>query len=359
MAQLNLAAVTRRFGPVAAVDDLSLEVADGEFVALLGPSGCGKTTLLRLIAGFEQVDAGTIRIGGAVVSAPGTHVPAERRRVGIVFQSYALWPHMSVGRNVGYPLEVARVRGADYRGRVDRALKMVGLADYIDRRPAQLSGGQRQRVALARCLVMEPSLVLLDEPLANLDVHLRASMQDEFLRLHRSTGATRLYITHDQAEAMALADRVVVMDGGRMIQADAPRRLYHEPLTPMVASFIGEGSVVPCEVVGRPAGGTAWVRVLGADAAVRADGPGGTAVCLRPEDLGFAQPGEPALAARIRRAVYKGSHTSLDAVPKAADGVTLRLNITDQTTCREGDDVAIAIRGGWLIPRDDTPPPAR
>ena len=242
MAELTLGHVTKRFGDVTAVDDVTLDVRDGELVALLGPSGCGKTTILRLIAGFESVSAGEIRFDGELMSAVTRHVPPERRRVGIVFQSYALWPHMSVGANVGYPLRVARVSGEEYRSKVEAALETVGLTGLGSRRPADLSGGQRQRVALARCLVMEPSLVLLDEPLANLDVHLRAAMEEEFVDFHGKTGATMLYITHDQAEAMALADRVAVMDDGRLVQVADPHTLYEEPATTMVADFIGQGS---------------------------------------------------------------------------------------------------------------------
>ena len=263
MASLTLAGVTKRFGApgdgVTAVDRMDFAVADGEFVAVLGPSGCGKTTLLRLVAGFEALDDGRIALGEATVSAPGVHVPPERRPVGVVFQSYALWPHMTVKRTVGYPLEVRRIRGRDYDRRVAAALATVGLTGLDHRRPAELSGGQRQRVALARCLAMEPSVVLLDEPLANLDVHLRAALQDEFTAFHRATRATMLYITHDQAEAMALADRIVVMDAGRPVQVAPPATLYREPATPMVARFVGRGAVVPGSVLEPARGGACLV----------------------------------------------------------------------------------------------------
>ena len=278
MAELTLAHVAKRFGDVTAVDDVTLDVRDGELVALLGPSGCGKTTILRLIAGFESVSAGEIRFDGELVSAVTRHVPPERRRVGIVFQSYALWPHMSVGANVGYPLRVAKVSGEEYRSKVEAALETVGLTGLGSRRPADLSGGQRQRVALARCLVMEPSLVLLDEPLANLDVHLRAAMEEEFVDFHGKTGATMLYITHDQAEAMALADRVAVMDDGRLVQVADPHTLYEEPATTMVADFIGQGVVVPGLVTQADGHGSCevefWRRAPGA--ALRAATASGT-----------------------------------------------------------------------------------
>jgi iron(III) transport system ATP-binding protein len=195
MAGLTLETVSKDFGGAAAVDGVSLEMRDGEFLAVLGPSGCGKTTLLRLVAGFERVTSGTIRIGARAVSTPGGHVPPEERRVGVVFQSYALWPHMDVAGNIAYPLRVAGRARDDIDRRVAQALDTVGLSGLGARRPADLSGGQRQRVALARCLVMEPSVVLLDEPLANLDTHLRGAMQREFEDYHRRTGTTMVYIT--------------------------------------------------------------------------------------------------------------------------------------------------------------------
>jgi len=203
VARLILEHVVKAFGEHRALDDVSLEVEDGELIAILGPSGCGKTTLLRQVAGFDTLDAGRILIGDAVMSSTSEHVPPERRRIGIVFQSYALWPHMTVAENVAYGLTVAGVREPERSRRVDAALELVDLGGFAQRRPAQLSGGQRQRVALARCLVTEPSLVLLDEPLANLDVHLRAAMENEFARFHARTGTTMVYITHDQREAMA------------------------------------------------------------------------------------------------------------------------------------------------------------
>ncbi|MGL5117187.1 MAG: ABC transporter ATP-binding protein, partial [Beijerinckiaceae bacterium] len=235
MAGLKLEGVTRRFGAHRAVDGVSLDVKDGEFIAILGPSGCGKTTLLRLVAGFDPVDEGEIRIGDSLVSGGGRHLPPEERRVGIVFQSYALWPHMSVRENVEYALKVQRISRVVREKRVATALATVGLTELAGRKPALLSGGQRQRVALARCLAMEPALVLLDEPLANLDVHLRASMEEEFADFHKRTGTTMFYITHDQAEAMALADRIAVMDKGRLLQVAEPATLFRQPADATVA----------------------------------------------------------------------------------------------------------------------------
>ena len=354
MSSLTISGVTKRFGRTTAVDDVDIEVADGEFLAVLGPSGCGKTTLLRLIAGFEAVDGGRILFGGREMSAPGRHVPPEERRVGIVFQSYALWPHMTVARNVGYALEVAGVSGQAYRERVAAALASVDLADLGERRPAQLSGGQRQRVALARCLAMEPNVVLLDEPLANLDVHLRATMLDEFAAFHAKTRATMLYITHDQGEAMALADRIAVMDQGRVVQAADPRTLYREPATRMVGGFVGRGAVVPAEVTAC-AGGRADVRIAGATANLRCaphQGPGTASACLRPEDLALAPPGTPgALAGRIVRATFRGAVSELDVA--IDDGATvLRVDVAEPSAVAADQACAVTIRDGWVIPRD-------
>ena len=249
MAAVSLVRVTKRFGVATVVDEVSLDVAEGGFLALLGPSGCGKTTILRMIAGFETVNAGVIRLGGHAVSDAARHVPPEDRRVGIVFQSYALWPHMDVAANVAYPLRVRGVRGRALETAVEDALAAVELGGFGARRPADLSGGQRQRVALARCLAMGARLVLLDEPLANLDVHLRAAMEDAFRAFHARTGATMVYVTHDQAEAMTLASAVAVMSGGRIEQVAAPDRLWSEPATEMVAGFVGEGAVVAATVL--------------------------------------------------------------------------------------------------------------
>jgi iron(III) transport system ATP-binding protein len=355
MAGLTLQGVTKRFGTTTAVDAVDIRVADGEFLAVLGPSGCGKTTLLRLIAGFERLDGGMLAIGDTVVSGPRTFVPPERRRVGIVFQSYALWPHMTVEGNVGYPLRTARVKGGAYRARVEAALASVGLTGYGARRPAELSGGQRQRVALARCLVMEPSLMLLDEPLANLDVHLRASMEAEFAAFHAKTRATMVYITHDQSEAMALADRIAVMDGGRVVQLATPRTLYREPATPMVAGFIGRGALVPVSVETAEEGGrvrVAWERATAVVRAAPGQRPGPGLLCVRPEDLAVGEAGVPGI---VRRVVYKGGAT---AVEVDVGGVTLALSVPEGSVPHPGQALRIAVTDGWIVPAaaDDLTP---
>ena len=349
-AAVELGGVARRFGQRTALDDIDLTVAQGEFLALLGPSGCGKTTLLRLLAGFDAPDRGTIRIGGRLVAGPGTMVPAEDRGIGMVFQSYALWPHMTVRENVDYALRLRRLPAADRTRRADEALAAVGLTDRADARPETLSGGQRQRVALARCLAMAPALVLMDEPLANLDVHLRDALQAEFRRLHRQLGATVVYVTHDQAEAMALADRVAVMDHGRLQQVAPPRRLYAEPATGMVADFVGRGMVVPVEWRGGVGPGLCAADLWGHPVRLRAvDGQRtpSQAACLRAEALVL----DPAdgIPARIDRAVFEGAVTVLHCRPDADPGRLLRVAHRGAPP-EEGAAVRIRVEDGWLMP---------
>jgi iron(III) transport system ATP-binding protein len=355
VAGLTLRGIRKRFagGGAPAVDAVDLTVADGEFLAVLGPSGSGKSTLLRLVAGLETVDAGEIAIGARIVSAPGRHLPPEDRGVGMVFQSYALWPHMTVRRNVGFPLEVRGVRGAAYAGRVGAALATVGLAGLEERRPAQLSGGQRQRVALARCLVMDPAVVLLDEPLASLDPHLRSALQEEFTAFHRATGATLLYVTHDQGEAMALAHRIAVLDGGRLVQVAPARDLYREPATPMVARFVGRGAVVPATVLGPAREGRVPADVLGLPVALRAapgQAPGPALACLRPEDLRPAAPERPGLAGQVARAAFQGGFVAVDVAPAGAGALRLPLALPPGAAPEPGAPLRVAVEDGWVIP---------
>lgn len=356
MAGLSLAGVTKSFGDFDAVKNVSIEVKDGEFLAVLGPSGCGKTTLLRLVAGFEKLTAGEIRIGPDVVSSSGINVPPERRRVGIVFQNYALWPHMTVAENIGYSLKVAKIDRAEAKKRIDEALSLVNLQGLGDRRPANLSGGQRQRVALARCLVSAPSLVLFDEPLANLDVHLRASMEDEFAAFHQRTRTTIVYITHDQAEAMALADRIAVMDHGRLAQLATPRELYSEPANAMVASFIGQGMVLPAKVLAGEEGGYCKVEALGQEVVVRCR-PGERArgdalICIRGTDLAVAGSGEQGMDGLVRRAVYQGGGSRIEFVPAGAPDLVLHFEQTDPNPFKPGNTARLRIASGWLIPEE-------
>jgi ABC-type Fe3+/spermidine/putrescine transport system ATPase subunit len=251
MTHVRLEGLTKRYGGQDVVRSIDALIPSGKVTCLLGPSGCGKTTTLRMVAGLEDPDGGTITIGDRVVSGPGARtIPPEQRRLGMVFQSYAVWPHLDVRANVEYPLQVAGVPKGDRRVRVDRALEMVGLASLGARRPAQLSGGQQQRVALARALVAEPQVLLLDEPLSNLDARLREDMRAEIAALQARTGVTVLYVTHDQEEALAIAHLIIVMNGGRIEQAAAPADVYHRPASRFVASFVGSGVVIPGGHVG-------------------------------------------------------------------------------------------------------------
>jgi iron(III) transport system ATP-binding protein len=354
VARLTIDGVVKTFGAYTALDHVSLDVPDGEFVAILGPSGCGKTTLLRLVAGFDQLNEGSIAIGDAVVSATDRHIPPEKRRIGIVFQSYALWPHLSVEENVAYALRVARVSKEERLKRVGAALDMVGLGAFRERRPAMLSGGQRQRVALARCLVMEPSLVLLDEPLANLDVHLRSSMEDEFAEFHRRTGTTMFYITHDQAEAMALADRIAVMDQGRILQLATPSQLFREPADPVVASFIGAGMVLPAEVLDRAADGHCHATMLGHALTLRC-APGqkpdaAARICLRAGDLELMQGPGQGIEASVRRKVYQGGFYRVEATLLRAPDTTIGLDVPEHIGIEVGETIRVGVRDGWVIP---------
>ncbi len=337
--------VARRFGAIHAVDGVSLDLPAGSFTALLGPSGCGKSTLLRLIAGFEAPDEGSIRFGGRVVSDPVRQVPPEERGVGIVFQSYALWPHMDVAGNVAYPL---KMRGVDCRraaAKVEEVLALVGLSGFGTRKVDELSGGQRQRVALARCLVADAGIILFDEPLANLDMHLRASMVDVFRDIHRRIGATIVYVTHDQAEALALADRVAVLDRGRLLQLAPPQEVYRSPADATVASFVGRGALVSGQAL-RVANGDAEVEIAGHR--ITARGAGGAAtgpvhVLLRPESLALAEAGLPAIVAST---TYRGPVHELRLRLETGNEVMLDHPVAPAI----GERIHIAVSDAWIIP---------
>ncbi|MGE3830853.1 MAG: ABC transporter ATP-binding protein [Parvibaculaceae bacterium] len=273
-------------GGIRAVDDVSFALREGEFVTLLGPSGCGKTTMLRLIAGFEFPDAGRILLGGQDV----TDDPPHRRQVNTVFQDYALFPHMTVGENVGYGLRVAGTGRDEIARRVREALATVDLTDKIGSRPSQLSGGQRQRVALARAIIRRPKVLLLDEPLSALDVKLREAMQDELRHLHQKLGITFILVTHDQKEALALSDRIMVVERGRIVQAGTPVELYDRPSSPYVANFIGAANLLRARIVGEEDGFT--LLAIGDDRIRAARQPahragGEIALAIRPEKAAF------------------------------------------------------------------------
>jgi iron(III) transport system ATP-binding protein len=282
MMPVSVRAVSKSYDSATRVlDDLSLEIAAGEIFFLLGASGCGKTTLLRMIAGFIQPDRGTIALGGEDITA----VSAEHRGVGMVFQNYALWPHLTVGENVAFGLEVRRVAAPERRSRVEEALAMVELAGYGERRISALSGGQQQRVALARALVIRPRVLLLDEPLSNLDARLRTQMRAGIRRVCKAAGVTAIYVTHDQKEALSTADRIAVLVHGRLAQVGTPRELYERPTSRAVAEFVGDANLVPATVTG--AGSV--TSSLGPMTGLRLPGslgPGSPVLlCLRPERL--------------------------------------------------------------------------
>jgi iron(III) transport system ATP-binding protein len=250
VSKLSLRGVTRRFGGVTAVEAFDLELQPGEFVSLLGPSGCGKTTTLRMIAGFLAPSEGTIEMDGRVISSPASSLPPEKRGMSMIFQSYAIWPNMTVAENVAFGLQVRRRPRAEIQTRVDQILDVVQMKPLAARYPQELSGGQQQRVALARAIVVQPAVLLLDEPLSNLDANLREEMRYEIRRLHDEFRITTIYVTHDQAEAMVTSDRIAVMNGGRVEQVDAPRALYARPRTRFVAGFIGRTNFLDGEVRG-------------------------------------------------------------------------------------------------------------
>ncbi|MDQ7775111.1 MAG: ABC transporter ATP-binding protein [Paracoccus aminovorans] len=355
MTGLRLSDIGKSYGETRVLTGIDLDIAAGEFLAVLGPSGCGKTTLLRLVAGFDRPDQGSITLAGRQVAGGRVMVPPEERGIGIVFQNYALWPHMSVAENVGYALKVARLPRPEREARVARALATVNLTGLAARRPADLSGGQRQRVALARCLAAGSDLVLLDEPLANLDVHLRATMEEEFRRFHRESGATLVYITHDQSEAMALADRIAVMDRGRLLQCASPRQLYREPADATVAGFIGGGLVLPVEGLRPLGGGLATAELLGSRVRLRCHGD----ETARPLAMASTHPAEiqPALAgdsgipARVTARSYRGGAWSYALRPEADPSLLLPMLLPDGATAPEpGARLTLAFRDLWAIP---------
>jgi iron(III) transport system ATP-binding protein len=292
-------------GTVRAVDDISLRVEPGELVTLLGPSGCGKTTTLRMIAGLERASAGRILIGEHDV----TGLPATERDVSMVFQSYALFPHMTVMENVAYGLESSRAPKAEVAEKAQAGLDLVGLADYGERLPSELSGGQQQRVAVARALVLEPQVLLFDEPLSNLDARLRRRVREDIREIQTKLGLTVVYVTHDQEEALAVSDRIIVMNNAVIAQIGTPRELYDAPADAFVADFIGEANLIACEVVA-VANGRAEVRAgpVTSSFDARGLGPGPARIAVRPSRISLAPPAAPgSIPGKLAKATYVGS----------------------------------------------------
>ena len=305
----------RSFGTTRALDGLSLKIAPGEFVALLGPSGCGKTTVLRILAGFETADGGSVTVNGKDVS----HVPPARRDMGMVFQSYSLFPNMSALDNVAFGLRMRKKAGPQRRSQAAELLDMVGLADQARQYPHQLSGGQQQRVALARALAIEPSVLLLDEPLSALDAKVRLQLREQIRSLQQRLHTTTLFVTHDQEEALSMADRVGVMRSGRLEQLAAPSELYAQPATAFVAEFVGTMNRIPGDIKG-----DGRVSVLGAALPIRGSRPGGPVdVLIRPEELRIAA--APSGNGIVTMATFLGSLTRISVL--LSGDVTVRIDV--------------------------------
>jgi ABC-type Fe3+/spermidine/putrescine transport system ATPase subunit len=307
MSSLLVSSLSKSFGAGRILNDLSLEIESGEFFFLLGPSGCGKSTLLRIIAGLESADQGTISINGKVVN----RVPPQRRGIGMVFQQYALWPHMTISQNIRYGVENLPLTNRDRDSRVKEALSLVRMEPFADRFPHQISGGQQQRVALARALAIEPSIILLDEPLSNLDAGLRQEIREELADLHRRLGTTMVYVTHDQDDALSLGSRIAVLNNGSIEQVGSPVELYSKPTSLFCARFLGEANIIPCTVSGI---GPTQGSLLGDErmsvplpsdtkAQVKVSGH----LCVRPERISIGQMSDASNAASVPATIVRRS----------------------------------------------------
>ncbi len=346
-----LKGLTKRYGDVGAVDGLSLELEPGELLALLGPSGCGKTTTLRLVAGFLAPEAGEIWVGERCLSSPAAVVPPERRRMAMIFQSYALWPHMTVAQNVAYGLRFkpGLARG-DREARVREMLRVVKLGGYEARYPGELSGGQQQRVAVARALVVEPEILLLDEPLSNLDANLREEMRFEIRRLHETFGITTLYVTHDQGEAMVISDRIAVLRAGTVAQAGTADELYHRPRTRFVAEFIGRTNVLDGVATGPDAVAHGPLALRVAPGALT---PGArVALSIRPHHVRLGAPGADgvnAFRAIVRRVAFLGDSVDYEVAVAGSD-VVLRAAAAPTPRFEVGAAVGLSIDPAACVP---------
>lgn len=339
MSEVRIEKVYKRFGDITTIFDFNLHIRQGEFISILGPSGCGKTTTLRMLAGFERASEGEIWIGDTCVfsSKDGKFVPPEKRGIGMVFQSYAVWPHMNVKDNVAYPLKIQKVPQTERDWEVKKALEMVHLSEYGDRLPSELSGGQQQRVALARALVAHPHLMLLDEPLSNLDAKLRESMRFEIKALQKQLGITVVYVTHDQSEAMTMSDRVVVMSKGVIQQIGTPHEIYTKPANKMVADFIGLVNFLPGTVSGSKA---AIDGVAGEFFNPDPTMEGEVIIAIRPENISMSRDGGM-VSGEIAEAYYLGD--SMDYRIRVSDHIVrVIMKGADLSTYNLGEKVFLS-----------------
>jgi len=346
---ITIAGVSKQFGSIVGVDHVDLDVRAGEFLSLLGPSGSGKTTLLMMLAGFETPSSGTIAVG----SRDLTHVPPNKRGIGMVFQRYALFPHMSVAQNIAFPLKMRGIGKAEAEPLVEQALARVRLEGYGGRMPAQLSGGQQQRVAVARALVFQPPVLLMDEPLGALDKKLREELQIEIKTLHESLGITIIYVTHDQEEALTMSDRIAIMDKGRIQQLGSPVALYHEPENDFVADFIGKMNFLPGTVAGQD-GERIAIDVSGQRVSVERSQCGGrphlaigqaVRIAARPEGIALTEAGDDAIRVAVETSIFLGSHRTL--VARTADGAQLQVQLPSAK-----QDTALEPRGTAFLRLD-------
>jgi iron(III) transport system ATP-binding protein len=343
MSKLELSGLTRRFGAHAAVDSLDLTVESGTLVSLLGPSGCGKTTTLRLVSGFSVPDAGSIRVAGQLVSSAGRVVPPEKREMSMIFQSYALWPHLTVAENVAFGLKLRRQSRAEIEQRVRAMLETMQLWPYEARYPAELSGGQQQRVGLARALVVEPKILLLDEPLSNLDANLREDMRHEIRRLHDRFHYTTIYVTHDQAEAMTTSDLIAVMRDGRIEQCGSPEDIYERPETEFVARFIGSTNILRGRRVGTRDAECDGLRLSCETGDFPADGS--AIVSIRPHRIVLGPPGtdnaRDSAPGIVERLVYLGAQRHF--IVALDSGAKLQVLTSSDTRAAVGDRVGLTL----------------
>ncbi len=348
MSAVTIKNLTKSFGDVQVLKEFSEVFRDGEFITLLGPSGCGKTTMLRMIAGFEIPTTGEILIGDKVVSGGKTFIPPEHRDIGMVFQSYAVWPHMTVFQNAAYPLQIKKVPKAEIADRVGKMLEVVHLSQYADRLPSQLSGGQQQRVALARALLARPKLLLLDEPLSNLDAKLRESMRFEIKEITKSLGITVVYVTHDQTEAMAMSDRIFLINNGVVQQSGSPEEIYNRPKNPFVADFLGKVDFFKASVQGDQVRIEDWEATLPCPENKR---DGTVLAAFRPEHIRI-DANEGTIPGRITRLYYLGDVTDCRVRVGKAD-VRVITEGSRYREFREGDEVKLTVRDFYIFDDKD------